>query len=79
MLGLDNAIFYSENGQGQQFAQVQTEPSNIQWQSMSISKGSIYAIDISGNPWYNSNYKSSIWTNITGSGQKQAAHRMTQV
>ena len=79
MLGQDNAIFYSENGQGQQFAQVQTEPSTIQWQSMSISKGSIYAIDTTGQPWYLPNYKQSIWTKLVGSGQYIPAHRMTQV
>lgn len=82
VLGTNNILFYSDTGiftPGQQFAQVQTEPSNFQWKSMSISKGTIYAIDITGQAWFLSNYKSSNWTKVNGQGQVIATHIMTSV
>ncbi len=79
MLGMDNGLYYSENGQGQSYTRVQTEPANFQWQSMSISKGSIFAIDTTGQPWYLSNYANpGNWIKLAGSGQYMAAHRVTQ-
>lgn len=81
MLGMDNGLYYSDSGQftpGQQYSRITTEPSNIQWKSMSISKGSIYAIDVSEQPWYLQNYQQSSWNKVPGGGQYMPTHRMTQ-
>jgi hypothetical protein len=53
-------------------------PNNVQWSNASISKGSIYAIDTTGQPWYLSNYTQSNWIKVPGGNQYMAAHRMTQ-
>ena len=78
---MNNALYYSDSNQfttSQQYAKIQSDASNLQWQSMSISIGSIYAIDTSGQPWYLPNYKQSNWTKLVGGGQFYPAHRMTQ-
>jgi hypothetical protein len=46
---------------------------------MSISKGSIYAIDSGGQPWYTSNYKSPNWNKVPGGNEFYPSHRMTSV
>ncbi len=82
MLGMDNYLYYSDNGQfttTQQYTKVKTEPNNFQWKSMSISKGSIYAIDSTGQPWYNSTYKSGNWVKVPGGNEFFPSHRMTSV
>lgn len=82
LLGTNNLMYYSDSGlftPGQQYTQVPTEPSGFQWKSMSISKGSVYAIDTTGQPWYNSNYKSGNWTKVPGGNEFAPSHRMTSV
>lgn len=82
LLGTDNLMYYSDTGiftPGQQYTQVPSQPSNLRWKSMSISKGSIYGIDTTGKGWYTSNYKSGTWTKIVGGDQFYASHRMTSV
>lgn len=82
MLGMDNYLYYSDTGlftTGQQYTKVKSEPDNFQWKSMSISKGSIYAIDSTGQPWYNSSYKSGNWSKVPGGNEFFPSHRMTSV
>jgi hypothetical protein len=82
LLGTNNLMYYSDSGlftPGQQYTQVPTEPSSFQWKSMSISKGSVYGIDTSGQPWYNSNYKSGNWAKVPGGNEFYPSHRMTSV
>jgi hypothetical protein len=49
------------------------------WNTVSLSKGSIYAIDTTGQPWFNSNYKSSNWIKVPGGNEFAPSHRMTSV
>jgi hypothetical protein len=81
LLGMDNNLYYSDSGQftpQQQYASL-TAPSGTTWKSMSISKGSIYAIDSGGQPWYTSNYKSPNWNKVPGGNEFYPSHRMTSV
>jgi hypothetical protein len=81
VIGMDNNLYYATDNN---FTQVityvpVTPPSNSKgWQSISISKGSIYAIDTTGNPWYLSNYKQTNWVQLPGSNELSPSHRMTQ-
>jgi hypothetical protein len=51
----------------------------VKWNTVSLSKGSLYAIDTSGQPWYNSNYKSGTWNKVVGGNEFYPSHRMTSV
>jgi hypothetical protein len=81
LLGTNNVLYYSDSNlftTSQQYFSI-TPPSGITWKTMSISKGSIYAIDISGQPWYTSNYKSPNWVKVGGGGEVYCSHRMIVV
>ena len=81
LLGTDNRLYYSDSNQftPQQQYDVLFGPSGTTWKSMSVSKGSVYAIDQTGQPWYTSNYKSPNWTKVPGGNEFYPSHRMTSV
>jgi hypothetical protein len=45
--------------------------------SISLSKGSILAVDVNGNYWYTPDYKNTAWEQLVGSGGVSVSHRMT--
>ena len=76
LLGMDKKIYYSEYPFGS-YTIVPNQPTTFK--SISISMGTIYAIDIQGNPWYSSNYKKTTFlqiTNFPGGNQQVASHRI---
>lgn len=80
LIGTDGNLNYADsnlftpNGGWNQMA---NQP--VKWNTVSLSKGSIYAIDVTGQPWYASNYKSPNWTKVPGGNEFAPSHRMTSV
>lgn len=78
LVGADHVLYYSDSQLFTPtggFQQVPNQPSTFN--KISLSNGSIYAIDVSGTPWYASSYKTGIWTQVLGGGQVSPSHRVT--
>lgn len=79
LVGTNNVLYYADSQlytPGGLYQQVPNQPAKFN--GISLSNGSIYAIDISGQPWYTSNYKSGIFIKVIGGGESSiASHRVT--
>lgn len=79
LIGTDGVLYYTDSQlytPTGQYQQVQGQPAKFS--SISLSKGSIYAIDTNGTPWYTSNYKNTNWVQVPGGNQRDASHRVTK-
>jgi hypothetical protein len=77
-IGTDNKLYYSDSNIFSQNATLNIVPNlPANMQNVSISNGSLLAVDTNGNYWYTSNYKNTNWTKLTGSGAAYVSHRMT--
>lgn len=79
-VGMDNLLYYSDTNIWTPTATLATIPGLPgKMKSVSISNGSLYAIDVSsGQPYYTSNYKSSNWTKLPGDNETYSSHRVTK-
>ena len=80
LIGTDSNLNYAESGlftTGGGWMAMSNQPAK--WNTVSLSKGSLYAIDTTGQPWYLSNYKSSNWVKVPGGNESYPAHRMISV
>ena len=82
LCGMGKDLYYTDsqlftpNGQ---YQSVPKQPGTGKFIGISLSKGSIYAVDSSGQPWYTSNYKSGNWVKVPGGNEVYPSHRMTSV
>jgi hypothetical protein len=77
LIGTDNKLYYTDSNlfsPSGQYQQVPNQPTGFK--SVSVSKGSIFAISTNGEPWYSSNYKNTNWAKVPGSVQEMASHRV---
>ena len=78
LTGTDNALYYTDSQlytPGGQYQQVPNQPAKFN--AISLSNGSIYAVDTTGQPWYTSNYKNTNWAKVPGGAQVIPSHRVT--
>lgn len=78
LIGTDHKLYYSDSQlftPSGLFQQVLNQPTTFN--KISLSNGSIYAVDINGQPWYTSNYKNTNWTKVSSSNQDMPSHRVT--
>ena len=78
LIGTDNALYYTDSQlytPGGQYQQVPNQPAKFN--AISLSNGSIYAVDTTGQPWYTSNYKNTNWAKVPGGAEVTPSHRVT--
>ena len=82
LVGTDKKLYYNKTlfNRGVNTL-VQNQPA--EFKAVSVSRGTIYALDTSGNPWYTPHYINTSWIQMNGTGiNKQGtleyiSHRIT--
>ena len=78
LIGTDNVLYYADSQLYTPGGTVRQVPNqSVKFNAISLSNGSIYAIDVSGQPWYTSNYKSGNLIKVVGGGEFYPSHRVT--